>query len=741
MTKSIVRREKKWDDIRILATLGVVLAHVAAPYTHGGEVTLTFVFANFMDTISRPSVGAFFLLSGMFALERVLTFNREKHKISYVGSYYARTFVRTILPSIVAVIVYSVTAGKQVASWPDFTELFSFDSILSTGYHLWFMYPLTYYLLLAPVTWILLGQPWGRTLINVILCVWVTLAVGVTSVYYYFGAESAKYWVDYFNRFVVLKHVGYFLMGFYLRKATTLLQENPHIRKWVWRAFFGSALITLVLPYMLLYAGINDPFHSLRDFERAHLLILSLGTVLLLASSEYFNLPSTENLPSLTYPVYLSHVFFIQLIPPFFADIPVVNILIRSCVVIALSYGFARLYNAVGSFISSLVGGEGRQSAENSTSVRRFSSPYSGATRTDCLDGSQDRREELAYIHRHGLRNDCPIPSKMIMSLTHSCNYTCVMCGLRNSPERPERDVSFWIELIAATNHSGMEYVFFGGEPLLYKDIDKLWDHCTANNVKFSIVSNGSFISDFRERFLRSKARLVLSVDGLGEAHNVIRGNHQAFDRVCAFIDFVRQASPSALNRITINTVIQPLNLDSSQHLPELVCFFRDRGLKVRLQHLQMVSRANQVKTAELWRSIFGEAPKMPMIEIPAHLQLHAVHLARLKEALFSLERSGRMPEVLPRLSIRDLAHYYDLEDDTPLDAAGFCMVPWKVCFIAPDGSISLCPLIGYETDRLDRGGDFWKAWLSERSRVFRTALIEHESLPICRHCCNYYSQ
>jgi MoaA/NifB/PqqE/SkfB family radical SAM enzyme len=344
----------------------------------------------------------------------------------------------------------------------------------------------------------------------------------------------------------------------------------------------------------------------------------------------------------------------------------------------------------------------------------------------------------------HEPRDYFPLPTGMVLCVTHACNYNCAMCTGRKTGARAERDAGFWASLISETDHKtssgkSVEYVLFGGEPLLYGDIDALWKYLQVKEINTMIVTNGSWLGEFADRFLRSPCiRLTISLDGLGDIHDAIRGCNGAFDAIDSFLKYVNRRAPQALSRVSVNCVLQPTNLSSRNHLPELAFYLDKHQIRdVRFQHIQSFSLYAQKETNVIWRQLFfNEAPLFEMNDVPGWLHLDRTHIANLRAALKELKRRGLLPYILPDLTERDMDRYYDHTTHYwPGD--GKCM-RYLTPFILPDGSLSMCPVAGYSAGKLFCGEDFWKVFYSKRARAFRSSLLESGGFPICSRCCEW---
>lgn len=110
-----------------------------------------------------------------------------------------------------------------------------------------------------------------------------------------------------------------------------------------------------------------------------------------------------------------------------------------------------------------------------------------------------------------------------VLMPTWRCNLHCTYCGL---PQRgtSELTTAQWFEIIDELADLGCRRVTLsGGEPLLRPDLEELIDRVRSRTMSCVLLSNGVAVSS-RLQQLRWLNALVLSLDGVGEANDRVRG-------------------------------------------------------------------------------------------------------------------------------------------------------------------------------------------------------------------------
>lgn len=177
-----------------------------------------------------------------------------------------------------------------------------------------------------------------------------------------------------------------------------------------------------------------------------------------------------------------------------------------------------------------------------------------------------------------------PRPRFVCFPVTFLCNSRCQMCNVWQNPSTiKELDLCKIEEVFS--NHlfkKVEEVVLHGGEPTLRKDISDICkivvQSCpklkniflSTNGLVPSLVNTriGEILSAVNSN--KVKLTFTVSVDGLRESHEKIRGIRGGFDRVVKSIEVLKKHQEVHSIDVKIISVIQPQNLkdlEKMQHL------------------------------------------------------------------------------------------------------------------------------------------------------------------------------
>lgn len=250
---------------------------------------------------------------------------------------------------------------------------------------------------------------------------------------------------------------------------------------------------------------------------------------------------------------------------------------------------------------------------------------------------------------------------------TLRCNLSCLHCGsdCKKEAQVPDMPVDDFIaaidDITPIVNPNKTMIVFTGGEPLLRSDLEicgrKLYDR----GFPWGIVTNGLQLTPKRlESLIRSGLRAVtVSLDGLEDAHNWLRGNPQSFKNALKTIKLLSTVPDI---RFDVVTCANQQNIDELEVLRDLLI---ENGLKE-------------------WRifTIFptGRAKQHP------ELQLKAVQFSRLFDFIAAGRKAGRI-----KMSYGCEGFLGNYEGEVR-DNLFFCRAGISVASVLADGSISACP-------------------------------------------------
>jgi radical SAM enzyme (rSAM/lipoprotein system) len=298
------------------------------------------------------------------------------------------------------------------------------------------------------------------------------------------------------------------------------------------------------------------------------------------------------------------------------------------------------------------------------------------------------RKLENSLVEEHPLR-------QIFWECTLRCNLHCRHCGsdcknISTVADMPKED--FLRVLDSVRSHTDPHKVFViitGGEPLMRNDLEECGRAIYEKGFPWGMVSNGLFLSPRRfEGLLQAGLHsMTISLDGLEEDHNWMRGNITSFDKAVRAIGLLTD-TPSITYDVV--TCVNQRNIGSLSALRDFLI-------------------ANGVHRWRLF-TVFpvGRAAQDPQ------LQLSNEEFRSLLDFIKSNRKEGRIEVSYGCEGF--LGHYEgDVRDHFYTCRAGI-----TVGSVLADGSISACPSIrsDYHQGNI-YDDDFWEVW-QQRYQPFR---------------------
>lgn len=329
-------------------------------------------------------------------------------------------------------------------------------------------------------------------------------------------------------------------------------------------------------------------------------------------------------------------------------------------------------------------------------------------------------------------------PHILLLCVSDQCDFSCQMCTYRPGRLQEVMTLDDWKTLIDETLPSDVEYSLFGGEPLLYKEIDELVSYIGNLNAKINIVTNGYYLEEHVDVLMENNCNITLSIDGLGHSHDIVRGREGSFARIEKTLAKIMRTYPDEkIDKINVNSVLLPEN---AGHVGELIDYLYGIGVtNVAFQHLQFFDEKDQKETDHIWRE-FCRRPFDVLLTPRKKYDFTHEDIEKIRKAVKEIHKCHvRYPDmniyIFPDLSIDEIALYYS-EDHGKLMNKSLCLYPWSSATISVDGNISLClgALIGNYKKQ-----NFWSAWYGQEAVRFREQVISN-FFPVCTRCCNFYN-
>jgi len=233
--------------------------------------------------------------------------------------------------------------------------------------------------------------------------------------------------------------------------------------------------------------------------------------------------------------------------------------------------------------------------------------------------------------------------------LLYRCNLECAMCPFWRREDESLLSVDDEVRMMKSLARAGVSFLGFeGGEPLLRRDLPEI---LAESHPRFhtSLVTNGWLLSH-RIRDIASHLDMIfVSLDGIGDLHDRLRGIPGSFDRAVEGIRSARGRVP-----VAISSTITNENLDDAE---KMVALAQRLGVGVTFQVAYNYSAAE---------SLAPEGPK----------------LRETLKRLLALKEQGA-----PIIESRE---YFTTVIDSWFRGAPWRCKPWMTMNVDPQGRIVL---------------------------------------------------
>lgn len=184
-------------------------------------------------------------------------------------------------------------------------------------------------------------------------------------------------------------------------------------------------------------------------------------------------------------------------------------------------------------------------------------------------------------------------PKVAILPLTYRCNAKCVMCNIWEKEEKKELSFQqleqFFNEVVVKEHLESVNLT--GGEPLLRTDLVEIVEMILRSCPKIEIITintNGYFTDKYEDIVRRLCAlkksirdyqlMFYLSIDGLKEVHDRVRGIDGFFDHVMNTVDLLKDLKQKFDFTYSMNFTISKINF---QEMDKVFDFITSRGLSI----------------------------------------------------------------------------------------------------------------------------------------------------------------
>ncbi|MDD2634692.1 MAG: TIGR04133 family radical SAM/SPASM protein [Bacteroidales bacterium] len=250
---------------------------------------------------------------------------------------------------------------------------------------------------------------------------------------------------------------------------------------------------------------------------------------------------------------------------------------------------------------------------------------------------------------------------------TLRCNLNCLHCGSDCKKESNIEDmpVSDFIKVLndisVKYNPASVMVVLTGGEPMVRKDLEECGKEITKLGFPWGMVTNGMMLTQARMNSLIAAGlrSITLSVDGLEDNHNWLRGSKKSFAAVKNALKVISS------QKDLVHDVVTCVNKRNLPELDQIKQLLINSGIKA-------------------WR-LFTIAPIGRATNYP---DLH-LDGAEIKYLFDFIENSRLSTKINTSFSCEAYTGEYDHKIK---DGLFFCRAGVNIGSVLADGSVSACP-------------------------------------------------
>lgn len=306
------------------------------------------------------------------------------------------------------------------------------------------------------------------------------------------------------------------------------------------------------------------------------------------------------------------------------------------------------------------------------------------------------------------------MPVNVAVSIISTCNSRCLTCNIwaEHTPgEGSDLTLEEFDRVFRSLGRMPFWFTVSGGEPFMRKDIveicKSLYDHCRPAQINIptnSLVWRpiAQRVAEIADYCRKSEVVINLSLDGVGEEHDRVRGIKGNFDKV---MHVYRELK--ALNRpnltVGVHSVISKFNVD---HFPALHRFVTDQ--------LAPDSYISEIAEERVELGTIGTGITPALSEYAKAVDLlidsteHGVHKGQ-----------SRFIQAF-RTKYYDLVKRY-LESKRQVIP---CQAGWASAHIAPNGDVWSCAVRAEPIANLrEHDFDFKRIWFSRNAEPIRRSI------------------
>lgn len=308
----------------------------------------------------------------------------------------------------------------------------------------------------------------------------------------------------------------------------------------------------------------------------------------------------------------------------------------------------------------------------------------------------------IEYITKQSVLKS--VPQILFVSLTSKCNLNCVMCDSKTFnyklTKKAEKEI---INLLPKIQ----DITWCGGEPLLYDNIENLFDLAYKNSVNQVIITNGLLLNDnIINKLIKYNIITHISIDAPNkELYEKIRKGSN-FDILINNLLILKNKIKNIKFDLHLNCIVMKENY---KHLEDMIFFASKFGF-TKIFFLALNSRENYDEIIEYLKK-----------KIPTYYNLAKKYNITIESSLFDFLTTKKDKRV----------------DNSTLNNL-YCKLPWIGFYITYSGMVKFsCICDIFESNSLLKGNTILDIWNNEKIVKIREQIINNKNKNLCENCIN----
>jgi radical SAM protein with 4Fe4S-binding SPASM domain len=298
-----------------------------------------------------------------------------------------------------------------------------------------------------------------------------------------------------------------------------------------------------------------------------------------------------------------------------------------------------------------------------------------------------------------------------------------------------------WETLIEEVSEWKPYLYFFGGEPLLRRDITKILALASSRNLLTALNSNTTLMTeDLAESLVRSGLDYyIASLDGPEQINNKIRKGNDVYNRVISGIKLLVGAKERLKSALPVVEVCTTITAENADHILETAEIVNELGVDYFKIQLGMFTTPELLgRTESRFREAFGVTPRLWQGFLRDTSLIDSRSLASQEEIIRRRTWTFKFKRY-PKHGVKRFD--YDSYFKAPESVFGerLCHVPWKRAVVMPNGDVVGCPWFPEAKMGNVKERKFKEIWNGGGMREFRRSLSQDGLFPSCGRCCDLY--